>query len=142
MARPTDYDKEYHPDKAFKLSLFGMTDKEMADVFDVAESTFHKWKLDHDEFSESIKRGKSEADADIVKSLYERARGYSHKEDKIFCNNGEIIVEPTIKHYPPDTAAAFIWLKNRQSGKWRDKSEVDQKVTSVTLKIDKEDENL
>ena len=31
---------------------------------------------------------------------------------------------PYTEHYPPDTAAAFIWLKNRQSGKWRDRQHV------------------
>ena len=28
------------------------------------------------------------------------------------------------EHFPPDTAAAFIWLKNRQPHRWRDKKEV------------------
>lgn len=37
--------------------------------------------------------------------------------------NGEIVVTPTIKHYPPDTAAATLWLKNRQPNVWRDKVE-------------------
>lgn len=27
------------------------------------------------------------------------------------------------KHYPPDTAAAFIWLKNRAG--WRDKQDIE-----------------
>ncbi len=28
---------------------------------------------------------------------------------------------PTVKHYPPDTQAASLWLRNRQPDKWRDK---------------------
>jgi hypothetical protein len=27
------------------------------------------------------------------------------------------------EHYPPDTAAASLWLRNRRSDKWRDKHE-------------------
>ena len=30
------------------------------------------------------------------------------------------------EHFPPDTAAAFIWLKNRQPHRWRDKKEVHE----------------
>ena len=26
---------------------------------------------------------------------------------------------------PPDTAAAFIWLKNRRRGQWRDRHEIE-----------------
>lgn len=136
MGRPTDYEPEYHNDKVFKLSLFGMTDKQIADVFSIRESTLNNWKLLHPEFMESMKRGKEEADADIVKSLYERAKGYKCREDKIFCHNGDIIVEPTIKQYPPDTAAAFIWLKNRQAKLWKDKTEVEATNTNIEVKFD------
>jgi hypothetical protein len=52
--------------------------------------------------------------------LFRRATGYSHPETKVFCGEwGERQVKVT-KHYPPDTAACFIWLKNRRPEKWRD----------------------
>lgn len=122
--RPTKYKKEYN-EQTYKLCLLGATDKDLADFFHVTESTINKWKIDHPEFSESIQRGKIKADSEVAESLYKRAIGYSHPEDKIFQYEGEPVIVPTTKHYPPDTAAAFIWLKNRQSGKWRDKHEVE-----------------
>lgn len=48
---------------------------------------------------------------------------------------GEIIQTEVVKHYPPDPAAASLWLRNRQGGRWRDKIEVDQK-TEVTGTMD------
>jgi hypothetical protein len=51
--------------------------------------------------------------------LFERAKGYSHPEDKIFNNNGEPLIIPTVKHYPPETAACVVWLANRQPNKWK-----------------------
>jgi len=36
---------------------------------------------------------------------------------------GDVTVTEVTKHYPPDTAAAFIWLKNRRPDLWRDKQE-------------------
>jgi hypothetical protein len=118
--RPTKYDEKY-AEQAFKLCLLGATDTHLAEFFEVAESTINKWKLDYPEFSEALKRGKVEADAKVASSLYNRALGYSHPEDKIFNANGEPLVVPTTKHYPPDPTAAIFWLKNRQKEVWRDK---------------------
>lgn len=116
--RKTLYDKKYVK-QAYRLSLLGLTDPEMAEVLDVCDSTFDNWKNKYPDFLGAIKDGKLTADSNVVASLYERACGYSHPEEKIFNDDGTILRAPTTKHYPPDTAAAFIWLKNRQG--WSDK---------------------
>lgn len=120
--RPTLYKPEY-AEQAFKLCLLGATDKDLANFFDVEESTINNWKSSHSEFVESIKKGKDEADANVAKSLYNRALGYSHPDLDIRVANGEIVETPIIKHYPPDATSAIFWLKNRQREKWRDKVE-------------------
>lgn len=120
--------------QAEKLCKLGATDAELADFFEVVESTINLWKLEHPKFSESIKRGKLQADAEIASSLFHRAKGYSHKAVKIFPMGGEKedeegnkvkgpLLVPYVEHYPPDTTAAIFWLKNRQPKKWRDKME-------------------
>lgn len=48
--RPTDYRPEY-AEHARKLCLLGATDKDLADWFEVVESTVNLWKLAHPEFS-------------------------------------------------------------------------------------------
>jgi hypothetical protein len=118
--RPTKYKPEY-VEQVYKLCLLNAIDSDMADFFGVSESTFYKWKEDHEEFSEAIKKGKDFADANVANRLYNRAMGYEHSEDKIFNNNGEPMIVPTTKHYPPDTTAAIFWLKNRQPQVWRDR---------------------
>lgn len=128
--RPTDYRPEYVA-QVFKLALLGLTDVEMAGVFGVAESTFHKWKKDHPEFSESLNSGKEDADADVVVKLRERAMGYEHEDVDIRVVEGQIVKTPIIKKYPPDPTSAIFWLKNRQSGKWRDKQVVEATVTHL-----------
>lgn len=121
--RPTSYKLEYAK-QVYKLCLLGATDKEMSDIFGVSESTFNLWKKEHKEFSESIKEGKEYADANVASRLYQRALGYSHPEDKIFNDNGEPLIVPTVKHYPPDPTAAIFWLKNRRKDRWRDKQDI------------------
>ena len=119
--RPTDYREEFS-EQAYKLCLLKATDAQLADFFEVSEQTINTWKSKHSEFLESLKKGKQVADMEVAKSLYHRATGYSHPEDKIFNAGGEPLVVPTIKHYPPDTAAALIWLKNRAG--WTDRQEM------------------
>src|SRR5690606_9591061 len=86
--RPTDYRPEYC-ELARNYCLLGAKDTELAVFFGVSESTLNLWKKEHPEFSESIKEGKEEADARVAQSLYHRATGYSHPEEKIFNHNGE-----------------------------------------------------
>ena len=59
----------------------------------------------------------------MASKLFHRATGYEHPEDDIKSVNGEIVITPTVKHYPPDTTAAIFWLKNRRPDLWRDKVE-------------------
>lgn len=122
--RPTDYRKEYC-EQVEKLCKLGATDKEIADFFEVTEQTINNWKLEHNEFFESLKKGKQIADAEVADKLFKRATGYSHDEVDVKMFEGQIILTPLIKHYPPDTTAAIFWLKNRQRDKWRDKTETD-----------------
>lgn len=122
--RPTLYRKEYD-EQARKLCLLGATDAELADFFGVVVSTIALWKVEHPKFSDAIARGKLIADAEVADKLYHRALGYSHDAVKIFMPQGASgpVYAPYIEHYPPDTAAASLWLRNRQGGKWRDKQE-------------------
>lgn len=124
FGRPTDFKPEY-VEQAYKLCLMGMTDVELASFFEIAESNLNEWKHRFPDFQESMRRGKEIADAEVSASLYQRALGYSHPEVHISNYQGSITETPLTKHYPPDTAAASLWLRNRQSGKWRDKVDVD-----------------
>jgi len=120
MGRPTSYKAEYAA-QALKLCKLGLTDKELAEYFEVSEQTLNAWKKAHPAFLESLKGGKTLADAEVASKLFHRATGYEHEDTDIRVVNGEIIQTPIIKHYPPDTTAAIFWLKNRQPAKWRAK---------------------
>ena len=123
MARPTDYREEY-AEQAYNYCLLGATNDELATFFDVHVSTIYQWKLDHEGFSDALKRGKEMADARVARALFSRATGYSHEDVDIKMYEGEIIETPTVKHYPPDATSMIFWLKNRQPDKWREKREV------------------
>jgi hypothetical protein len=130
QGRPERYRKEFD-EMAFKLSLLGLTDEQMADVLDIHLSNFYRWQERHPSFREAIKKGKVPADAEVAKALFHRATGYNQFEEKQFVIDGEVITEPCLKHYPADTAAAFIWLKNRQ--KWTNEPKAGNEGTLEKL---------
>lgn len=124
MARPTKYKAEYAK-TASSLAKLGATNQEMAEAFGVSLSTLKLWVVRHAEFSAAIKLGKDAADERVVDALFNRAMGYSHPDTDIRVIDGAIVETSLIKHYPPDTAAAIFWLKNRRPDEWRDKQEVE-----------------
>lgn len=131
---PTKYNKKYN-EQARKLCLLGYTDKQLADFFEVAESTINKWKLDHPTFSESLKAGKEMADAEVVASLYQKATGYSCKDTKFATYEGDITDQREYtKNYPPCPISIKYWLNNRQPERFRERVEIEQN-TNVTHNI-------
>jgi len=122
--RPSKYKPEY-AEQAAKLCRLGATDAQLADFFEVSVSTVSLWKVEHKEFSEALKVPKAEADRKVEQSLYRRAMGYEHDETDIRVVGTRLVKTPMRKHYPPDTAAAIFWLKNRDPKNWRDKQEVE-----------------
>ncbi len=144
--RPSKYKEEYK-EQVFKLALLGATDIEMADFIGVSESTFNEWKKKYSDFSESIKKGKDEADIAVVESLYQRAKGFSKIVKKAFkvrtTINGQgskekIAYGDEELYYAPDTTAIIFWLKNRQPDKWRDKKEIKADVVNTPIEISEE----
>ena len=72
----------------------------------------------------------------MAESLYHRGLGYRHEAVKIFMPAGAAapVYAPYTEHYPPDTQAISLWLRNRQPRKWRDKHEVEH-MGSIEARI-------
>lgn len=151
--QPTKYKPEYN-EQAYKVCLLGATDKDLADFFEVAESTINNWKAEYPEFLESIKKGKVSADAEIAKRLYMRAYGIpvvrqqaykvkdvSYDSDGKRIETERIEVVDLMQEQPPDTTAGIFWLKNRNPEHWREKPEPidDNDVAPVKIVIQVDD---
>ena len=142
VGHPTAFKEEYC-ELAENYCLLGATDVKLAEFFDVCEATINNWKKAHPLFLESIKKGKVIADANVVKSLYKKATGYSHLDTKFATFEGQITDEKEyVKHYAPDTTAAIFWLKNRQKDLWRDRHEVSHDSKTELFISDKAQEEI
>lgn len=136
MARPSSYDPKFCK-TAETVCRLGGIDKDVADALQIDVATVNRWKSQFPEFCESLKVGKAPADERVKMALYHRAVGYSHAEDDIRVVNGEIVITPTIKHYPPDTTACIFWLKNRLPDEFRANPEPgdDDYVQPVKIEV-------
>lgn len=120
------------------LASFGLTDVQIAQALGVCENTIGNLKK-NPKFLGAIKAGKAICDERVEVSMYQAACGYSHPEDKIFCNaKGQKTIVSTVKHYAPDTVAGMFWLCNRQREKWQhvNRVSIDPKgLESVSFKF-------
>lgn len=145
MAKSKYIEKDF-PLRAQDYARQGLDDKQIAKKLGVALCTYYQYQLDYPEFKESIKRGKAPVDVMVENALLKRALGFEYTEThteyrlkdkkKAAKKKGEkekaeepkavpTMIKKIKKFIPPDVAAAFIWLKNRRSGKWKDKHELD-----------------
>jgi hypothetical protein len=122
LGRPTKYKAAYASIAKDACRKYKYTDAQLAVYLKVDPATIYRWKNEHPDFCEALTLGKLTPDGIVQSALYRRAVGYRHKAVKIFCNkDGEVTQVPYIEHYPPDTAAAHLWLANRQPEEWRTK---------------------
>ena len=128
-----DYLPEYN-DIAYKLTLLGKTDVELADIFGVCEKTINNWKNQYPLFLQSIKNGKDLADSEVINSLFNRAKGYDYSTSKEVVLDGKVVILTETKHYPADPVSCFFWLKNRQRKIWKDKhDDADNQDKQITV---------
>lgn len=127
--RPSKYRAAYAA-QARKLSLLGMTDRGMADFFEISESTLNLWKKEHPDFSESIRGGKVEADAHVATALFHSALGgrtVTEVKEEVDAE-GNTVTKKTTRELPANVTAQQFWLKNRQPQNWRDKVVVEDET--------------
>jgi hypothetical protein len=126
--RPPKYKKCFNEIAESACAELGADDKQLGKLFGVSKTAIENWKLEHEGFLDSIKRGKDVYDTAIVEvSLLKRANGYGYVEkhtEAIVNKDGQMTelkrVKNVTKEVVPDTTAAIFWLKNRHPGRWRD----------------------
>lgn len=125
-ADPAMHDK-YKPEyaeQARKIAQLGATQAEIADFFEVAESTIKYWRHQHPEFEEAVQIGREPANRRTERSLYDRANGYAYKEEvaikvKVGKDEERVEVVELAKFEPPETRAIELFLSNRMPDQYR-----------------------
>ena len=76
----------------------GLTDEQIANNIGINTRTLYKWKDEHGQIRQALKKTKEIVDNEVEAALYKKA-----------CEG--------------DTTAMIFWLKNRRPDDWRDKRE-------------------
>lgn len=113
----------------------GATDAELAEILEVNTSTIWRWQIEHEEFCNALRAGKEMADQRVERCLYQRAVGYSFNSQKIMQDKGKPVIVPYVEHVPPDVGAQKLWLTNRKSNDWAEKSEVKHDASEAFAKL-------
>ena len=112
MARPSKYRPEF-VEQARRLAKLGLTDVEVATFFGVTERSLYRWQLEHDDFAEALRIGKSMPNERVKMSLYKSACGYDFVSEKVFQDKGTIVRARIVEHVKPNVVAQIFFLKNR-----------------------------
>ena len=57
--------------------------------------------------------------------MHRAARGFKHRETKVFQHDGVLQTLDVVKHYAPNVNASMMILSNRAGAQWRDKRVVE-----------------
>lgn len=107
----------------------GLTNDQIAHNLGINRATLYKYKKEHEEFAEALKKGREVVDFEVENALLKRALGYDVEEKTVEVSDKDgRKVKTVIRHIPPDVGAAAFWLKNRKAQDWRDKREIGAEV--------------
>lgn len=125
------------PDKRVLLSGWarkGLSDEQIAKNIGISRSTLNEWKRKYPDISDTLKKGKEVADAEVENALYLKCLGQKVSLKKTFkvkhvqYENGkkvsekeELQVGEDEVYIPPDTKAIIFWLTNRVRDDWKDR---------------------
>ncbi len=135
IGRPSKYNPGIHTQLAYWMAKNGLTDRQMAEAMHISVRTLENWKVRHEEFVHSTKKGKEQVDVLVQGSLLQRALGYEYEEIHrervtVKSDSGEptsrmVVVKKIKKHVHPEVVAQIFWLKNRRPEEWRDRKALE-----------------
>ena len=114
----------------------GASAKMIAAHLGVSMAAFMEWTKVYPEINSALNSERLAADEQVASALFNKAVGFKRKAVKAMQHNGQVVLAEYEEQVAPDTAAAFIWLKNRQPELWKDRHEVtgaDGKPIEVSL---------
>jgi hypothetical protein len=127
VANVTKADEWLLPEKLLLLEDWarqGLFDAQIAKNMGISEATLYRYKANHPEIKEALRKGKEVVDIEVENAMLKRALGYTvriveQKIDKF----GDVHDCERDVHIPGDVTAQIFWLKNRRRQQWRDKVE-------------------
>lgn len=139
MGRKSRYETHILPRlKEISEMVVNRTEAEIASVLGVSVSAFEKYKTEHEELREALKKGRENLVNKLHDSLRKKAFGFNFTETKKTIRYVDgvktAVVEEYEKYSPPDVGAIHLLLKNYDPS-WTndDKTTIDLKREKIAL---------
>lgn len=119
-----------------------LDERQIADRLGVAVSSFEKYKSEHKELRDVLKKGKQQLVAELKATLKKKAKGFEYEEIKTVIrrtDSGDVTtIERYRKYAQPDTGAIHLLLKNLDS-EWHndDQATIDLKKEQIEIAREK-----
>ena len=117
--------------------------QQIAKALGVGASTWARYKNEHQELREVLKKGRLDLCLELKSVLIQKAKGMQYMERKQVIKDGIVVAEEVYtRSCPPDVAALHLLLKNYDP-EWRndDKITMDLKKEQVEIAKKKAEEN-
>ena len=112
----------------------GLYDRQIADNLGITAKSLEHLKARHPELKERFRLGREVVDFHVENALIKRALGYETTKYIIDSDGNKKAVKEQV---PPDTVACIFWLKNRKTGKWHDRKNVEiERAVPVVIRDD------
>ena len=135
------YEEWLLPDNLLRIQGWardGLTDEQIAKNMGINIATLYRWKKEHHEFCEVLKKTKEVVDREVENALLKSAKGYdvieTVEELRFNKKTGEYelrVTKRTKRHIPPSQVAQIFWLKNRKAKEWREHQEVEVNIDAL-----------
>ncbi len=119
-------------ERARLAMLGGKNDEETAIIVGVSLRLYQQWKATRPEFSAGSE-WKQRAVKVVEASLYQRATGFEAPDVHVSNFQGAVTVTPILKYYPPDTAAAKLFLEKQAPKEWGETEQKEAKLVNINI---------
>ena len=142
MGRKGRYETHVQPFLNDIAEWYGLINEDqIAKKLGISVATFEKYKNEHPELRESLKKGKVDLIEELKATLKKKAKGFYYEETKTYIKqeNGKEVktVEKHKKYAQPDTGAIHLLLKNLDDT-WRNDDKATQDLKKEKLELDRQ----
>lgn len=121
----------------------GLSERQICTNLGIGHSAFNVYKKQYPELTDALKKAREVIITELENALIKRALGQTYEETKVSIRDvgGKQVkfTEKTTKYLPPDVAAIYILLKNKDRGNWSDnpiKMELERQMFEHRKRLD------
>ncbi len=118
-----------------KMARDNFTDEQIAEHFNIAKSSFSRYKKDNVALRKALVKGKEQCIAEVENVYFKTALGFDYKEEKLIYDKNKQLVKKEVykKKSLPNANILRDILRNK--GDWENKDGLDPNNLNISIDI-------